>query len=109
MPPATPSKTLRPCQGRRGRSGSTRRSSIKLLRAAPAALFELELDLAIGQRLERACRELLLEAGRNRILRESVQLARIACGNQNAEVFAARLVCYFDRCKDTHGLNGPFK
>src|SRR5262245_42783313 len=97
MPPATPRTTRWPCHGRRAVAAARRRpasaeSGSRLTSRyhdAAAPLDEAEVDILGDQRFQRPCRQLLFQTRRYGILGQRVQLARVACCYQHAQVLAA--------------------
>src|SRR4051794_38088062 len=106
MPPDTPSSTRRPAYGRRegsltsaddaGRASARPAWSLRRATAGDDAI----VDVALGQLLERAGRELLV--ARRRAPGELVQGPRILRGHEDAEVLVGRVLGNLDRCEDSH-------
>src|SRR5690242_11845120 len=106
MPPDTPSSTRRLAYGRRegsltsaddaGRAPARPGRSLRRTTAGDDAI----VDVALGQLLERARRELLV--ARRGAAGELVQGPRILRRHEDAEVLVGGVIGDLDRCEDSH-------
>src|SRR6478609_8407460 len=109
MPPDTPSSTRRLAYGRREGSltsaedtGRARARPGRSLRRATAG-DDAIVDVALGQLLERAGRELLV--ARRGAARELVQGPRILRCHEDAEILVRGVLGDLDRCEDSHDVS----
>src|SRR5438105_10659214 len=99
MPPVTPSTIRRPCHGRRGASAAP---LMTVLHPPAATLCQLKFYFLSNKRLERARRELLLDAGRHSFARQCIELASVTRRHEQPEILAARAVGDFHGSKNAH-------